>query len=280
MRSPRPWYHPRRIATYAAPQRLGCFVLALAVLWLPFAIPLHLALQFDPNLASIVVMALLGLEFIALLSVWGRRVQGYRSSFGHYGLVATGQNGREFAVGLGVGVGFVFALFGAIAILGWATWQPSPNLWRWVLEGSLTAVGVGLGEELCFRGWLLDELERDYRPAIALSLNSLVFAILHFIKPWSEILRTFPQFPGLVLLGCLLVWARRTSRYRLGRAIGLHAGLVWGYYIINVGDLIAFTGVVPDWVTGVDRNPLAGLVGIGFLGVLAIWVRGFKKEQC
>lgn len=224
-------------------------------------------------------MALLGVEFMALLWVWGRRVHGARSSFGQYGLVATRKNAQEFVLGLGLGLGFVFALFGAIAILGWATWQPNPQLWRWVLEGSLTAIGVGLGEELCFRGWLLDELERDYRPAIALWINSLTFAILHFIKPWSEILRTFPQFPSLVLLGCILVWARRTTRHRLGKAIGLHAGLVWGYYIINVGNLITLTNAVPDWVTGVDRNPLAGLMGIGFLGVLAIGVRGRQESS-
>ncbi|NEO86149.1 MAG: CPBP family intramembrane metalloprotease [Spirulina sp. SIO3F2] len=261
------------MATYPVLLRLGCFVLALALLWLPLAAPLYLWLRADPNLTSIVTITLLGLLFISLLRIWGKRVHGYRSVFGQYGLVATGRNFREFALGIGLGLGFVFALFSAIALLGWAQWQSTPTLWRWVLEGSLTAIGVGIGEELCFRGWLLDELEQDYNGAIALWVNSVVFAVLHFLKPWSEIIRTFPQFPGLMLLGLILVWARRRTRYRLGQSIGLHAGLVWGYYIINVGNLIEFTGVVPDWVTGVDRNPLAGLMGIGFLGLLALWVR-------
>lgn len=268
-----PWYAPQRVATYSLLPRLGCFVLGLALLWLPLAIPIYLWLPADANTVSIVAIALLGVFFIGLLRVWGKRVQGYRSVWGQYGLVATRRNVQELLLGLGLGWGFVLALFGTLSLLGWAQWQPAPNLWRWVLEGSLTALGVGLGEELCFRGWLLDELEQDYDGAIALWANSLFFAVLHFLKPWSEIARTFPQFPGLVILGLSLVWARRRTRYRLGQAIGLHAGLVWGYYVINVGNLILFTGVVPDWVTGVDQNPLAGLVGIGFLGLLALWVR-------
>jgi len=28
--------------------------------------------------------------------------------------------------------------------------------------------------------------------------------------------------------------------------IGLHSGLVWGYYIINVGQLVEYSGQVPD----------------------------------
>ncbi|MEM8640173.1 MAG: type II CAAX endopeptidase family protein [Cyanobacteria bacterium P01_G01_bin.54] len=273
----------KHIATYPAPLRLGCFVLVLALLWLPLATPLYLLLRDDPNRASIVTMVLLGLMFIGLLYNWGKWIYGYRRPFSHYGLVCSSCNVQELAQGLGLGLGLVFILFSTIALLGWAQWQPSPQGWlylgRWVAEGSLTAIAVGLGEELCFRGWLLDELERDYSGAIALWANGLIFALLHFIKPWSEVLRTFPQFPGLLLLGLILVWAKRRSHDRLGLAIGLHAGLVWGYYIINVGNLIRITGVVPDWVTGVDRNPLAGLMGIGFLTVVALGMRDRQRVR-
>jgi hypothetical protein len=52
--------------------------------------------------------------------------------------------------------------------------------------------------------------------------------------------------------------------------MGLHAGLVGGYYIVNVGQLMQYSGQVPEWVTGIDGNPLAGLMGLGFLSLLAI----------
>jgi len=68
------------------------------------------------------------------------------------------------------------------------------------------------------------------------------------LLPPAEILRTLPGFPGLLLLGLTFVWAKRSRRSRLGLPIGLHAGLVWGYYIINVGQLVEYSGQVPDWL--------------------------------
>lgn len=135
------------------------------------------------------------------------------------------------------------------------------------------ALGVGFAEELLFRGWLLDELQRDYSPRTSLWINSCLFALLHFIKPLKELLRTWPQFSGLLLLGLTLVWAKRSTKGRLGLPIGIHAGLVWGNYIINVGQLVQYSGQIPDWITGVDRNPLAGVMGLLFLGVMAFWIR-------
>ncbi|MFM7906623.1 MAG: LPXTG cell wall anchor domain-containing protein, partial [Microcystis sp.] len=42
---------------------------------------------------------------------------------------------------------------------------------------------------------------------------------------------------------------------------------------LNVGQLIKYTGTVPDWLTGIDKNPLAGVMGLLFLTILAIWTR-------
>jgi len=67
------------------------------------------------------------------------------------------------------------------------------------------------------------------------------------LLPPAEILRTLPGFPGLLLLGLTFVWAKRSRRSRLGLPIGLHAGL-GGYYIINVGQLVEYSGQVPDWL--------------------------------
>jgi hypothetical protein len=54
--------------------------------------------------------------------------------------------------------------------------------------------------------------------------------------------------------------------------------LVWGYYIINVGNLITYTKKVPEWITGIDRNPLAGVTGILLLSAIALSVRGFLNN--
>jgi hypothetical protein len=147
-----------------------------------------------------------------------------------------------------------------------------------VLEGLIMALAVGLVEELLFRGWLLDELQRDYRPQIAMLTSAIVYAAVHGFRP---------QFGALVILGCALVWAKRIGheitalgrRERLALPIGLHAGLVWGYYIVNVGQLIKYTDCVPTWVTGLDRNPLAGAIGVLFLFALALSLRCLAQSS-
>jgi hypothetical protein len=48
---------------------------------------------------------------------------------------------------------------------------------------------------------------------------------------------------------------------------------VWGYYIVNVGQLVKFSNQVPNWVTGVDKNPLAGVVGVLALSAIALQMR-------
>ncbi|PPS45483.1 CPBP family intramembrane glutamic endopeptidase [Chroococcidiopsis sp. TS-821] len=260
------------IARYPVPLRLGFFLLALLLVWLPIAIPIYL-LGHDSNTVSILTMLLLYGEFVVLLRWWGKRVYHQRKILQHYGLVKTQRNWLDLLCGLTIGVVLVFGLFLVEGWLGWLVWFPSTGfLPQVVLEGLIVAIAVGFAEELLFRGWLLDELERDYRPSTALWANAIIFALLHFIKPLTEIWRTLPQFPALVVLGLALVWAKRL-RNCLGLAIGLHAGLIWGYYIINVGRLTQYSGQVPDWVTGVDRNPLAGVMGLLFLAILALGIR-------
>ncbi|WP_239121547.1 MULTISPECIES: type II CAAX endopeptidase family protein [Spirulina sp. CCY15215] len=254
-------------------QRLGLFVIALAIAWLPFLIPLHFLLSYDPNLRSIVTMGILYLEFLILLRLWGREVWGIFAVFNYYGLIWNRKNGTEFLNSLAVGLWLTLALFALMVIFGWAFLQPSRNLINVIFEGLLMSLAVGFAEELVFRGWFLDELERDYSPQISLWVNALIFAAVHFIKPLAEMIRTFPQFPGLVLLGLILVWSKRKFNNRLGSSIGLHAGLIWGYYIIVVGDLVNYSDRVSPWITGVDRNPLAGLMGLCFLGILALFLK-------
>ncbi|ACK70077.1 Abortive infection protein [Gloeothece citriformis PCC 7424] len=270
----------QNIHTYPAPIRIGLFLLILLFLWLPFALPIYLTLNNnDPNLVSILTMGLLYIEFMILLRYWSQQVYQNRQGLNYYGLVWNRKNGIELVNGLSIGFVFTLALFIVEALLGWVKFQsPSPNFWSIVVEGLLVGLGIGLAEELLFRGWILDELQRDYNPKIALWSNSILFGILHFLKPLSEIIRTFPQFPALVLLGLTLVWAKWSCCGRLGMSIGLHWGLVWGYYLINVGKLVSYTDNISPWITGVDKNPLAGLMGLLFLSLLAGIMRRKAKR--
>ena len=53
---------------------------------------------------------------------------------------------------------------------------------------------------------------------------------------------------------------------------------MWGYYIVNVGNLINYTDKVPNWITGIDGNPIAGILGLSFLAVLALAMRRFVAK--
>lgn len=265
----------KSIATYPFPIRIGYFILVLLVVWLPFAIPIYLLFnQNNPNFVSILTMGLLYLEFLWLLRLWSQQVYHNANGLKTYGLTWQRKTAIELLNGLAIGLIFTGLLFSVEALLGWVTFnQPDAHLWQIVSEGLLISFGISFVEELFFRGWLLDELEKDYHPKQALWYSALIYASLHFLKPLSEIIRTFPQFPALVLLGLTLGWAKRSCSNRLGMNIGLHSGLVWGYYILNVGKLIQYTGKVSPLLTGIDKNPLAGGMGILFLSILAIWMR-------
>jgi uncharacterized protein len=76
-----------------------------------------------------------------------------------------------------------------------------------------------------------------------------------------------------------LVLKGEASKDRLGLSIGFHTGIVWGYYIINVGELVRYSGSVPDWVTGINGNPLAGAIGLLFLSVLAVGMRQMSEQS-
>jgi uncharacterized protein len=263
-----------RLAQSPAPIRLGCFIAILLLLWLPFAAPIYLLVR-DSNLVSILTMVLLYVEFIVLLKLWGKYVYQQPQILRHYGLEFTRPNAVDLLRGLAMGLINILILFGLQGALGWLVWQqPKVFLLRVILEGLIVGLGIGFAEELLFRGWLLNELQQDYSPRVALWTDAVAFAALHFIKPLEAIINTLPQFPALVVLGLTQVWGKRWRRGRLGLPIGLHGGLVWGYYIINVGELTKHSGKVPDWVTGVNNNPLQGLMGVLLMSVLAFWIRG------
>ncbi|MEG4116274.1 type II CAAX endopeptidase family protein [Microcoleus sp. N9_B4] len=266
------------IATYPFPLRVIIFLLILLAIWLPLAAPIYLLVK-DSNLATILTMGLLFTEFLFLVPRWGKQVYGQTQLLKSYGLTNTRKNGFELLTGLAIGLTITFSLFAVQGLFGLVAWQNSDNLPRIIAEGLLSALGVGFAEELVFRGWLLDELQRDYNYKISLWVNSLVFALSHFLKPVAAMLRSWPQFPGLLLLGLILVWGKRSRQNRLGLSIGLHAGLVWGYYMINIGQLVRYSGSVPDWVTGVNGNPLAGAVGLLFLSILALRMRKMSEHS-
>lgn len=150
-----------------------------------------------------------------------------------------------------------------------------------VLNALALVVGVGFAEELVFRGWLWGELQRQMASRGALLLQAAVFALVH---PWSQAggLGAVGLLGGLLLLGLNLALLRRDDGGVLWGAVGLHGGLVGGWFALQAGLLELLPGA-PPWLAGPggsQPNPIGGLVGwIGLGGLLLVLVlRGWRKH--
>lgn len=269
--------HYRRIAHAALLWRILFFFATLLLLWGPWAVCIYGLgwLWGQSQLASVLALVVLYSCFIGLAWFWGRWIHHWQEPFKVYGLVLGWRFVSDVAVAWLCGFGLICVLFGTEVLLGWASFHPR-TLTLIALEGLMVSLGIGFAEELLFRGWLLAELRTGLSQSQSIVWNSCIFAVAHFIRPLSEVLKTSPQFLGLLLLGIILASGRYVSCPRrrqftsLGVPMGLHGGLVWGYYMVDVGDLIMPSSRVPEWVIGIHGNPLSGVLGVAMLGCLTV----------
>ena len=144
-----------------------------------------------------------------------------------------------------------------LALAGQISWEPRLNA-AMLLNALALGLGVGFAEELLFRGWLLGELRLLLGAQRALWLQAAVFSLVHsrFNLPLGELLGLLG---GLLLLGLALGLQRRADGGLIWGAIGLHGGLVGGWFLIHQG-LAVVTPAAPAWLLG-PANPIGGLLG-------------------
>ena len=135
-----------------------------------------------------------------------------------------------------------------------------------LINSLLLIFGVGFAEELIFRGWLLEELKNQFGLKKALIFQSAIFSLVHIgfnLPLWQMI----SILSGLFLLGIFLAFVRLKNNNSLWGCIGLHGGLVGGWFLINNG-LFKISKDVPIWLVGpgnINTNPLGGFWGISLL---------------
>lgn len=158
----------------------------------------------------------------------------------------------------------------ALLLLGLAHWGPPPA-WPLLLNALALLVGVGFAEELLFRGWLLGELSLLLGAQRGLWLQAGLFSLLHARLNLAAT-TLLPLLGGLLLLGLALGLQRRADDGALWGAVGLHGGLVGGWFVLQQGWLLISPGT-PTWLLGAggpNANPIGGLLGWLGLGLLLL----------
>ena len=216
-------------------------------------------------LGTVISLAL----FIVVLPSWVRTRWNTRHPWKQLGLQRSNDapTGR---VGLVRGLGFAAGLLLLISLISfagrWAYWLGDVGPAQW-LNGLLLCFGVGLAEELLFRGWLWGELTLLIGTRRAVPAQALIFSLVHTrfnLGVWPMV----GLLLGLFLLGMALATRRRLDQGSLWGCVGLHGGLVGGWFVLHQAGLLQWSPQSPLWLIGPGGNPLGGLVGILAMGLL------------
>ena len=216
------------------------------------------------------------LLLLLLLPAWCRLRWNTHQCWRSLGLSGGGRNNRRrlssaLLRGLLLAVVLLALMTGSLLMGSWAHW-----LGEWSLSRSLNALalllGVGIAEELIFRAWLWRELDQLIGPASAVAVQAVIFSLVHArfnLGFWPMV----GLLIGLLLLGLCLAIQRRLDGGSLWGCVGLHGGLVAGWFLLQNG-LLQLSPDAPAWLVGpgnANANPLGGVVGLTGLLILLLF---------
>jgi hypothetical protein len=246
-----------------------------AIIWLPIFLVLTKFIDWQSDRSVnfqqklILVISLYSLvPWIVWLEI---RLKGL--SFGDLGLI------WDSSLFISLGWGFLLSIATSLSIFSFESrcglltwnWHNRQRLLPLIVPILVLALGISAIEELVFRGYVINILTLDYPYWLAAIISSAIFAALHLIWERRE---TIPQIPGLWLMGIILVMARWLDNDSLGLAIGMHSGWIWLLSCLDSAELIKYDRNDRQWITGINRQPLAGVAGISclLLAGLCLWV--------
>ena len=170
--------------------------------------------------------------------------------------------------GLLIAAGLLTVITNVVLLEGSGDWRGEVDATQ-LTNAVLLCLGVGFAEELIFRSWLWTELHQRMSSRRAALAQAGVFSLVH-----TRFNLGFGAMSGLLvglfLLGMVLASQRQSDRGSLWGCIGLHGGLVAGWFLLEKG-LLQLSPDTPSWLVGPggnSPNPLGGLVGIISLLIL------------
>lgn len=194
---------------------------------------------------------------------------------------------REIGTGLALG----FLLMAFIFLLEWALGWVRIQGFAWRLQPPITLIGallgyvsfytfVAFGEEVTFRGYIVQNLREEWGSLVALLVSSFLFALLHGLNP---------NFTPLALVGIALAGVFMAYGYFLSGSLWLPIAFhfSWNFAqgplfsfpvsgLASEGLLIVEWSEAPPFLTGGAFGPEGGVVGMLalLLGLLLLRLRG------
>ncbi len=226
-----------------------------------------------------------GMVAAVSLASWVGQVRLSRRPFVDLGLRGGGRAILDLLSGAGLGVAILGAVVLTFVAFGWLTWTPDDTPGSAFLAAVSLAVvllGAAFVEELLFRGYPFQVLERRFGAIIALAATSVAFSAAHGLNPDVAVLPLINIGLAGVLLG--VAYLRTRS---LWFATGLHMGWNWVMAITELSvsgldfGMPGFDPVLdgPVLVTGGTFGPEGGLlVSLGSL-VAITWMWRWRPRD-
>lgn len=225
------------------------------------------------NAVSLTGTVLSFVLFVLAMPRWAAKRWSVTRAWTALGICNGGLNDRRssavgFLQGLLIATGLLTIITTLALIGGWGQWLGNLDI-RSLLNALLLCFGVGLAEELIFRGWLWAELNQSIGAARGFIAQAVVFSLVH-----TRFNLNLPEMLGLLLglflLGLLLATLRHLHDGSLWGSVGLHGGLIAIWFLLDQ-NLVDFSPKAPWWLLGPGGNhpnPIGGLTGLILLATL------------
>jgi membrane protease YdiL (CAAX protease family) len=221
----------------------------------------------------LLTLAALASLLSALLITWAFRRFLDKDTLLGLGLQRSKRWPREVGTGLALGFFLMAFIFGLEWALGWVRlqgfawhWRPPMTLVSLLLGYASFYIFVAFGEEIAFRGYILQNLRQDWGTLVALLVSSFLFALLHGLNP---------HFTPLALVGIALAGVFMAYGYLLSGSLWLPIAFhfAWNFAqgplfsfpvsgLASEGLLLLERGDSPSLITGGAFGPEGGIVGV------------------
>ncbi|MBU1348271.1 MAG: CPBP family intramembrane metalloprotease [Alphaproteobacteria bacterium] len=202
-----------------------------------------------------------------------------------------GQGLMRFARGYGVGLAFLLATIGIIAIAGGYRIEGGgafaaaavPAAFLPIVALLIGFIIQGSTEEIVFRGWLMQLIASRHGLIIALIVNAVLFGLAHAgnTEPTKELalgvvnIVLFGTFIGLYAAREGSLWGVCGWHAAWNWLLGLGFGLEVSGHVLDVTPLfvdLTTTEGAPWWLTGATFGPEASVVTTVILLGASVWV--------